>query len=113
MSTYRTLKPIAVSVDNVVHSYRAGLFVELDDEVDGTAGLVARGRIALVSADAPVELVAEPAEEVERERELKDHTVPELIEIAKKAGASEDSVKNLKKAALIEAVGRLTHVTDD
>lgn len=111
MSTYRTLKPIAVSVDNVVHSYRAGLLVELDDEVDGTAALVAKGRIELVNASEQPELVDEP--KADGEKQLGDHTVPELIEIAKAHGASEDSVKHLKKPQLLEAVQRLTHVTDD
>lgn len=113
MSIYRTLKPIAVSIDDVVHSYRAGIFVDLDDDVDGTDVLVARGRLELVDASAnpDVELADEPASD--EPKPLDKHTVPELLEIAKANGASEDSLKNLSKPKLLEAVERLTHVSED
>jgi hypothetical protein len=59
--------------------------------------------------ESPIELADEP----EGEKPLKAHTVPELVDIAKGLGASEDSVKHLKKPELLEAIERLTHASDD
>jgi hypothetical protein len=108
MATYLVLKPIGVTTaDGRARSYRAGIVVDLDDADD----LLAQGRIEPVEATEPaVELADEPAD---GEKSLASHTIPELVEIAKANGASEDSVKHLSKPKLIEAVERLTHVVDD
>lgn len=107
MATYLVLKPIGVTTaDGGARSYRAGVVVDLDDADD----LLAQGRIQPVAEPAPgTELVDEPAE---GEKPLKSYTNAELVEVAKANGASEDSVKNLTKPQLLEAIERLTHVSD-
>lgn len=109
MATYLVLKPVAFSVDeHTVCTVHAGAVIDSPFDDDETAELVAAGRLQPVEPD--VELVDEPAE---GEKPLKSYTNAELVEVAKANGASEDSVKNLTKPQLLEAIERLTHTSGD
>lgn len=121
---FKVLKPVAFAIDeHTTCTVHAGSSIARPDGDEWAATNVARGRLEKV-ADSPhpewdesdgplqnVELVDEPTSD--ESKPLDKRTVPELLEIAKANGASEDSLKNLLKPQLLEAVERLTHVTED
>ena len=102
---YTVIKPIAVTEDNRATSYPVGAVVDLPKDEAGK--FLAAGRIAPVGAEdvEPIEL--------DEDKQLKDHTVPELVEIAKKHGVPANVVGGLKKHELVEAISRLTHTSED
>lgn len=102
---YTVIKPIGITFEGKATSYPVGVVVDLSK--DDAARLLAAGRIAPVGAEdvEPVEL--------DEDKQLKDHTVPELVEIAKKHGVPSNVVSALKKHELVEAISRLTHTSED